>query len=46
MNNAKVAAEDALLEPTDLLHGRYALLRRGKRTLALAVVDGAARTHV
>ena len=41
VNNAKVAAEDALLEPTDLLHGRYALLRRGKRTLALAVVDGA-----
>jgi len=39
VNNAKVAGEDAILEPADLLHGRYALLRRGKRTLALAVVD-------
>ena len=42
VNNAKVAGEDAVLEPADLLHGRYALLRRGKRTLALAVVDEAA----
>ncbi|MFC8732395.1 tyrosine--tRNA ligase [Luteimicrobium sp. NPDC057192] len=42
VNNAKVAGEDAVLEPAELLHGRYALLRRGKRTLALAVVDEAA----
>jgi len=41
VNNVKVAGEDAVLLPDDLLHGRYALLRRGKRTLALAVVDGA-----
>jgi tyrosyl-tRNA synthetase len=40
VNNVKVAGEDATLEPAELLHGRYALLRRGKRTLALAVVDG------
>ena len=46
VNNAKVAGEDAILEQADLLHGRYALLRRGKRTLALAVVDEtAARAH-
>ncbi|MGC5168327.1 tyrosine--tRNA ligase [Luteimicrobium sp. DT211] len=42
VNNAKVVTEDAVLEPADLLHGRYALLRRGKRTLALAVVEQAA----
>jgi tyrosyl-tRNA synthetase len=37
VNNIKVDA-DATLEAALLLHGRYALLRRGKRTLALAVV--------
>ncbi|GMA26319.1 tyrosine--tRNA ligase [Luteimicrobium album] len=40
VNNVKVTGEDATLDPAELLHGRYALLRRGKRTLALAVVDG------
>jgi len=39
VNNVKVTGEDATLDPAELLHGRYALLRRGKRTLALAVVD-------
>lgn len=34
VNNEAVAAEDAVLEATALLHGRFAVLRRGKKTLA------------
>lgn len=37
VNNVRVATEDAVLTADDLLHGRWAVLRRGKRTLA--VVD-------
>ncbi len=37
INNVRVPDEDATLAPEDLLHGRWAVLRRGKRTLA--VVD-------
>ncbi|NKY41619.1 tyrosine--tRNA ligase, partial [Cellulomonas septica] len=37
VNNVRVEAEDAVLRTEDLLHGRWAILRRGKRTLA--VVD-------
>lgn len=37
VNNVRVEQEDAVLRPEDLLHGRWAVLRRGKRTLA--VVD-------
>ncbi|WP_277212869.1 tyrosine--tRNA ligase [Isoptericola croceus] len=37
VNNVKVVSEDAELRPEDLLHGRYAVLRRGKKTLAVAV---------
>lgn len=37
VNNVRVASEDAVLTDKDLLHGRWAVLRRGKRTLA--VVD-------
>ncbi|MGR6997120.1 hypothetical protein ACU686_01680 [Yinghuangia aomiensis] len=33
VNNTKVATEDALLTSADLLHGRWVLLRRGKRNL-------------
>jgi tyrosyl-tRNA synthetase len=33
VNNAKVEAQDATLAETDLLHGRFAVLRRGKKTL-------------
>ncbi|MGV8976403.1 MAG: tyrosine--tRNA ligase [Cellulomonas sp.] len=36
VNNVKVTDEDAVLAPEDLLHGRWAILRRGKRTLAVA----------
>jgi tyrosyl-tRNA synthetase len=34
LNNAKVADEDAVPAETDLLHGRWLVLRRGKRNLA------------
>jgi tyrosyl-tRNA synthetase len=35
LNNVKVTAEDAAPAlPADLLHGRYLILRRGKRTVA------------
>jgi tyrosyl-tRNA synthetase len=37
VNNAKVTSEDQTVAPEDLLHGRYAVLRRGKKTLAVAV---------
>lgn len=37
VNNVRVEADDAVLRTEDLLHGRWAILRRGKRTLA--VVD-------
>ncbi len=37
VNNTKVASDDAVLSAADLLHGRYALLRRGKKTLGVAV---------
>ncbi|MFI6587655.1 tyrosine--tRNA ligase [Embleya sp. NPDC050493] len=38
LNNAKVTDEDAVIAATDLLHGRWALLRRGKRNLAAAEI--------
>ncbi len=38
VNNAKVEGDAAVLAPTDLLHGRFAVLRRGKKTLAGVVV--------
>ncbi|MGO1539831.1 MAG: tyrosine--tRNA ligase [Leucobacter sp.] len=34
VNNAKVVEQDAELAESDLLHGAYAILRRGKKTLA------------
>ncbi|MFE9235266.1 tyrosine--tRNA ligase [Cellulosimicrobium funkei] len=37
VNNVKVNGEDATLGADDLLHGRFALLRRGKKTLGVAV---------
>jgi tyrosyl-tRNA synthetase len=38
VNNNKVADADATLSPQDFLHGRYALLRRGRKSLAVAVL--------
>jgi tyrosyl-tRNA synthetase len=34
VNNAKVEADDAVLAEADLLHAQFAVLRRGKKTLA------------
>ncbi len=34
VNNVKVTDPEATLAPADLLHGRYAVLRRGRKTLA------------
>ena len=34
VNNRRVESENAVLDAADLLHGRFAVLRRGKRTLA------------
>ncbi len=34
VNNLQVAAEDAVVGSDQLLHGRFAVLRRGKKTLA------------
>lgn len=38
VNNAKVAAEDAMADRADLLHGRWLVLRRGKKNLAAVEV--------
>ena len=38
VNNVKVEADDAVLASSDLLHGKYAVLRRGKKTLAAVTV--------
>ncbi|MCC3292801.1 tyrosine--tRNA ligase [Arthrobacter sp. zg-Y1110] len=39
VNNVKVADADAVVDSKDLLHGRYLVLRRGKRTLASVEVS-------
>jgi tyrosyl-tRNA synthetase len=38
LNNRKVTSEDARPDPSDLLHGRYLVLRRGRRTVAAVEV--------
>jgi tyrosyl-tRNA synthetase len=38
LNNARVEDPDATLTPADLLHGRFAILRRGKRTVGAVTV--------
>jgi tyrosyl-tRNA synthetase len=40
LNNVKVASEDAVPDPADLLHGRFLVLRRGKRTVGAIEVTG------
>ena len=41
LNNDRVAAEDAVPDEADLLHGRFLVLRRGRRTVAgVEVVTG------
>ena len=39
VNNVKVQGEDATVDPGDLLHGKYALIRRGKKNMALIEVQ-------
>jgi tyrosyl-tRNA synthetase len=41
VNNAKVTGEDAVPAKEDLLHGRWLVLRRGKKNLAAVEVTGA-----
>ncbi|MFC5214976.1 tyrosine--tRNA ligase [Streptomyces coerulescens] len=41
VNNVKVAGEDAVPSKEDLLHGRWLVLRRGKKNLAAVEVTGA-----
>jgi tyrosyl-tRNA synthetase len=41
VNNAKVTAEDAVPAKEDLIHGRWLVLRRGKKNLAAVEVTGA-----
>ncbi|MFE1802584.1 MULTISPECIES: tyrosine--tRNA ligase [unclassified Streptomyces] len=38
VNNVKVASEDAVVSAADLLHGRWLVLRRGKKSLAAVEV--------
>ncbi|MFS8204597.1 tyrosine--tRNA ligase [Streptomyces sp. CWNU-52B] len=40
VNNVKVASEDAVPDAGDLLHGRWLVLRRGKKNLAAVEVGG------
>ncbi|MYT25776.1 tyrosine--tRNA ligase, partial [Streptomyces sp. SID7760] len=40
VNNAKVTAEDAVPAKEELLHGRWLVLRRGKKNLAAVEVTG------
>ncbi|WP_433343031.1 tyrosine--tRNA ligase [Streptomyces sp. CA-253872] len=40
VNNAKVAGEDAVPAASELLHGRWLVLRRGKKNLAAVEVTG------
>jgi tyrosyl-tRNA synthetase len=40
VNNVKVAGEDAVPAKADLLHGRWLVLRRGKKNLAAVEVTG------
>jgi tyrosyl-tRNA synthetase len=40
LNNARVEDPEAVLTPADLLHGRFAIVRRGKRTVGAVTVRG------
>ncbi|MFF5214160.1 tyrosine--tRNA ligase [Micromonospora sp. NPDC000442] len=39
VNNVRIGAADAVVSPADLLHGRYLVLRRGKRSFAGVEVE-------
>lgn len=38
LNNVKVTSDEHVLSPADLVHGRWAVLRRGRRSLAVIAV--------
>ena len=38
INNVRITDADHVPDPGDLLHGRYLVLRRGKRSVAGAVI--------
>ena len=40
LNNSKIPTEDFSPQTSDLLHGKYLLLRKGKRDLAAVEVTG------
>ena len=46
VNNAKVSDPDAVIAASQLLHGRYLLLRRGKKNLATVEVLADSRSAV
>ena len=46
VNNVKVTAEDAVPAAEDLLHGRWLVLRRGKKNLAAVEVTAADAVRV
>jgi tyrosyl-tRNA synthetase len=46
VNNAKVTDAEAVLGVGELLHGRYAVLRRGKKSLAVATVAPQATARI
>ena len=39
LNNAKVTDPDARLTPADLLHGKYVVVRRGRKTVGALALD-------
>lgn len=39
LNNAKISGEDFTPQPSDLLHGRFLVLRKGKRDLAAVEIS-------
>ena len=41
LNNRRAADGDATLGPDDLLHGRWVIVRRGKRTVGATTITGA-----
>ena len=41
VSNVRVTEQDAVLSDSDLLHGRWILLRRGRRHIGGIRVDGA-----
>jgi tyrosyl-tRNA synthetase len=46
VNNTKVTDPEAVLGADELLHGRYAVLRRGKKSLAVATVAPPAAARI